>query len=105
MVRHGAPGAIFARAREGRCGVIPRMSTRFRHAALVGKFNSGGIREELGTVARFLVERGLRVSVEAETARNTGIDGFPALDAESLGADCDIAIVVGGDGTMLGIAR
>ena len=41
------------------------MSTRFRHAALVGKFNSGGIREELGSIAKFLVGRGLAVSIEA----------------------------------------
>jgi NAD+ kinase len=81
------------------------MSTRFRHAALVGKFNSGGIREELGSIAKFLVARGLSVSVEAETARNTGITDWPALDAEALGAACDIAVVLGGDGTMLGIAR
>ena len=81
------------------------MSTRFRHAALVGKFNSGGIREELGSIARFLVARGLAVSIEAETARNTGIDAWPVLDAEALGKACDIALVVGGDGTMLGIAR
>jgi len=81
------------------------MSTRFRHAALVGKFSSGSIREELGAIARFLVGRGLSVSIEAETARNTGIEGFPALDAEALCADCDIAVVLGGDGTMLGIAR
>ena len=81
------------------------MSTRFRHAALVGKFNSGGIREELGAIAKFLVERGLLVSIEKETARNTGIDAWPALHAEALGAACDVAIVVGGDGTMLGIAR
>ncbi|MCE9658671.1 MAG: NAD kinase [Burkholderiales bacterium] len=81
------------------------MSTRFRHAALVGKFNSGGIREELGSIAKFLVARGLSVSIEAETARNTGIAAWPALDAEALGAACDVAIVLGGDGTMLGIAR
>ena len=81
------------------------MSTRFRHAALVGKFNSGGIREELASIAKFLVARGLAVSVEAETARNTGFDAWPALDADALGAACDIAVVLGGDGTMLGIAR
>jgi NAD+ kinase len=81
------------------------MSTRFRHAALVGRFNSGSIREELGSIARFLVGRGLSVSIEAETARNTGIEGFPPLEAEALCADCDIAVVLGGDGTMLGIAR
>ena len=93
------------RVKLGPCGVIPRMSTRFRHAALVGKFNSGGIREELGAIARFLVERGLGVSLEQETARNTGIAAWPTLDAEALGAACDIAVVLGGDGTMLGIAR
>src|SRR5690242_7722495 len=81
------------------------MSTRFRHAALVGKFNAGGIREELGAIAKFLVARGLAVSIESETARNTGIEGFPSLDAEALCADCDVAVVLGGDGTMLGIAR
>ena len=81
------------------------MSIRFRHAALVGKFNAGSIREELEAVARFLILQGLEVSLEKDTAANTGITAWPALDAAALGAACDIAIVVGGDGTMLGIAR
>ncbi len=81
------------------------MSTRFRHAALVGKFNAGSIRDELDAVARFLVLQGLDVSLEKDTAANTGITAWPALDAAALGAACDIAVVVGGDGTMLGIAR
>ncbi|HWK85114.1 MAG TPA: NAD kinase [Caldimonas sp.] len=81
------------------------MSTRFRHAALVGRFQSGGIRAELEAIARFLVGRGLAVSLEEETARNTGIVAWPSLSADTLGAACDIAVVLGGDGTMLGIAR
>ncbi|MEO6362558.1 MAG: NAD(+)/NADH kinase, partial [Caldimonas sp.] len=81
------------------------MSTRFRHAALVGKFNAGSSRDELESVARFLVRQGLDVSLEKDTAANTGISAWPALDAAALGAACDIAVVVGGDGTMLGIAR
>jgi len=81
------------------------MSTRFRHAALVGKFHSGGIRQQLESIARFLVERGVRVSLEQETARHTGIDAYPSLDADALGETCDVAVVLGGDGTMLGIAR
>jgi len=81
------------------------MSTRFRHAALVGKFQSGGIREELESIARFLGARGLRVSLEQDTALHTGITAWPSLDADALGAQCDIAVVLGGDGTMLGIAR
>jgi len=81
------------------------MATRFRHAALVGKFNAGGIREELESVAAFLVARGLAVTLEEDTAAMTAIDRYPSLPAAALGAACDIAVVVGGDGTMLGIAR
>jgi NAD+ kinase len=81
------------------------MSIRFRHAALVGKFNAGSIRDKLESVAAFLVGQGLEVSLEIETANNAGIATWPALDAAALGAACDIAVVVGGDGTMLGIAR
>jgi NAD+ kinase len=81
------------------------MATPFRHAALVGKFNAEGMREELESVAAFLARKGLAVSLEEETAAHTGITGYPRLAAGALGAACDIAIVVGGDGTMLGIAR
>ena len=81
------------------------MATRFRHAALVGKFNAEGIREELESVAAFLVRHGLAVTFEEDTAANTGITAYPKLPASALGAACDVAVVVGGDGTMLGIAR
>ena len=81
------------------------MPTRFRHAALVGKYQAEGIRPVLEEIARFLAEQGLQVSLERETATNTGMEGFGALSTSDLGQQCDIAIVVGGDGTMLGIAR
>ena len=81
------------------------MATRFRHAALVGKFNAEGIREELESVAAFLVAKGLTVTLEEDTALKTGIEGHPRLAAAALGKACDIAVVVGGDGTMLAIAR
>ena len=81
------------------------MPTRFRHAALVGKHQAEGIRDVLEEIARFLVGLGLEVSVESQTARNTGMDGYPMLSVDELGRHCDIAVVLGGDGTMLGIAR
>ena len=80
------------------------MSPPFRHAALVGKFNAG-IRDELESVGAFLVAHGLTVSLEEDTAANTGIERFPRLAASRFAEACDIAVVVGGDGTMLGIAR
>ena len=81
------------------------MGTRFRHAALVGKYQAQGIRPVLEEIAQFLVKLGLDVSVESETANATGMTDYDALRARELGAACDIAVVVGGDGTMLGFAR
>ncbi|NUZ06676.1 NAD kinase [Piscinibacter koreensis] len=81
------------------------MSTRFRHAALVGKYQAEGVRDVLDRIARFLVEEGLEVSLEEQTARNTGLAGYAACSVDELGRRCDVAIVLGGDGTMLGIAR
>ena len=81
------------------------MAKRFRHAAIVGKFQARGIRPVLEDIAHFLAQQGLDVSLERETALNTGITEFPSLSTDELGAQCDLAVVVGGDGTMLGFAR
>ena len=81
------------------------MISRFRHAALIGKYQARGMRPLLEEIAHLLTRRGLEVSVEIETAHKTGLVGYPALTPDELGQTCDIAIVVGGDGTMLGIAR
>jgi NAD+ kinase len=81
------------------------MTRRFRHAALVGKFHAQGIRGVLDEVARFLIAQGMEVSLERETALNTGLADYGAMTPAEFGQHCDIAVVVGGDGTMLGIAR
>jgi NAD+ kinase len=81
------------------------MPARFRHAAIVGKYQARGIRPVLEEVAHFLVGQGLDVSLERETASATGVTDYEGLDPAQMGARCDLAVVVGGDGTMLGIAR
>lgn len=81
------------------------MMSRFRHAALVGKYQAQGIRGVLEEIAQFLIRQGLEVSLEQQTAQSTGLTGHGALTADELGRQCDLAVVVGGDGTMLGIAR
>jgi NAD+ kinase len=81
------------------------MVSRFRHAALVGKYQAQGIRGVLEEIAHFLVRQGLEVSLEQQTAQSTGITDHGALTTDELGRHCDLAVVVGGDGTMLGIAR
>lgn len=92
-------------ASGGAYGVILRMAKRFRHAAIVGKHQAQGMRELLAELASFMVGEGLTVSLEAATAKNTGLAEYSALTTAEIGAQCDLAVVVGGDGTMLGIAR
>jgi NAD+ kinase len=81
------------------------MARRFQHAALVGKYQADGIRPLLQEIAHFLVRQGLEVSFEHHTAASTGVTDFDALTIDQIGQHCDLAVVVGGDGTMLGIAR
>ncbi len=91
------------------------MKSKFRHVALIGKYQavvSGGFagagrssRHALETVAQFLHNKGCEVVFEQDTANNVGVAGYPVMDAERIGTQCDLALVVGGDGTMLGIGR
>lgn len=81
------------------------MAKPFRRAALVGKYQAQGIRNVLEDIAHFLERSGVEVVLEQETALNTGLSEFGSVAAQELGQRCDVAIVLGGDGTMLGIAR
>jgi NAD+ kinase len=81
------------------------MAERFRHVAIVGKHQAPGIRPVLEEIAQFLCASGLEVSLEHDTALNTGLTGYDALSHDQLGRACDLAVVIGGDGTMLGFAR
>ena len=81
------------------------MKSQFRHVALIGKYQAHGSRSVLEGIAHFLNAQGCDVAIEKDTASNTGLTQFPILDVVAIGAQCDLALVVGGDGTMLGIGR
>jgi NAD+ kinase len=77
----------------------------FRNVALVGRYNSPGIDVPLRRLAEFLAGRGLAVTLETETARSAPLTGYPTASGEALGRGADLVVVLGGDGTMLSIAR
>jgi NAD+ kinase len=84
--------------------------THFRHVALIGKYHAASVsmRETLLDLSHFLNDLGLDVSFDAESASNLGakdLSGHALLSLEQIGQQCDLALVVGGDGTMLGIGR
>jgi NAD+ kinase len=88
------------------------MKSQFRQVALIGKYHaavsgaqSGSTRAALEDIAHFLSSEGCEVFLERETASTVGITGYTTLDLPAIGAQCDLVLVVGGDGTMLGIGR
>jgi NAD+ kinase len=88
------------------------MKSHFRQVALIGKYHpavlgsaAGSTRAALEDIAHFLDSQGCEVVLERETAATAGITGYTTLDVPAIGAQCDLVLVVGGDGTMLGIGR
>ncbi|MEO6354125.1 MAG: NAD kinase [Burkholderiaceae bacterium] len=81
------------------------MPTAPKTIAFVGKLQTPGIAQSLSRLAHFFDDAGHTVVLEAETARDIGMAGFAAMTPAQIGEHADVAIVVGGDGTMLGIAR
>jgi NAD+ kinase len=87
------------------------MTCAFRQVALIGKYHgsvassSGPLPSALEEIAQFVVSQGCHVVLEQETAIGSGLKGFPAMDVTAIGTSCDLVLVVGGDGTMLGMGR
>ena len=81
------------------------MQAPFHTVGLVGKYDNQGMGESVLALAHFLSERGYAVLLASQTAEHLGIDQFPTRDLFELATDCDAVVVLGGDGTMLSIAR
>ena len=88
------------------------MKSKFRHVALIGKYQTlasgasgASSRHALEDIAHFLHDQGCEVFFEHDTAHNMGVTGYPILTVAEIGSQCDLGLVVGGDGTMLGIGR
>nr|WP_114637506.1 NAD kinase [Polynucleobacter necessarius] len=77
----------------------------FSRVALVGKFHADGIEEHLKDLAMLVQNLGCEVFLEAATAQHLGLKDFPIKTAEDFAGAIDLVVVLGGDGTMLGIGR
>lgn len=80
-------------------------SASFKSVALIGRYNTPASAGTLVQLGEFLASRGCRVRMEQDTANSCGVDGFPMSSYEEIGAECDLAVVLGGDGSMLSAAR
>jgi len=80
-----------------------------RTIALIGKYHSREIAESLCLLAQNLHERGITVIIEQATAAlpdaPLALGNWAAGDFATIGERADLAIILGGDGTLLSAAR
>jgi len=77
--------------------------SNFNKVGLISKSNDLSVSETLNKVYNLLQEKGLDVMLETSTR---GLLGGPiTVDIETIGQQCDLAVVIGGDGTLLRAAR
>lgn len=79
--------------------------TAFKTIGLIGRLGSAKVVETLKRLIRFLHEGGYHVILEDRTATVLLDHGQQEASRSLLGEICDLVIVVGGDGSLLGAAR
>jgi NAD+ kinase len=77
----------------------------FSRVALVGKYQVDGMQERLNDLAKLVSDHHCEVFIETATASHLGLTNYPTKQVEDFTNEIDLVVVLGGDGTMLGIGR
>jgi len=78
---------------------------QFRNIGIIGRLGSSQVLDTIRRLKRFLLDRHLNVILEEEIAEVLPGHGQQVCSRKNMGEVCDLVIVVGGDGSMLGAAR
>lgn len=81
------------------------MKRKVKTVGLVGKYQHEAVGGPISKLGRFLEQRGLHVILDAQTAQLLPASQTPSLPLSEIGRKIDLAIVIGGDGTLLHVAR
>ena len=77
----------------------------FEKIALITNNYATGIADTLRTVTNFLSSRNIELILDEYCAELLPDSGYQQVNMDQLSEDCDLAIAIGGDGTMLRAAR
>src|SRR5690606_32199154 len=77
----------------------------FKTVALIGRYQDRGLDAPLRELAQTIQAAGCSVLIESATAENTGLTEFAIGSYDEIGQQADLAVIMGGDGTMLGASR
>ncbi|RQO68186.1 NAD kinase [Aquitalea sp. FJL05] len=81
------------------------MERLFKHVCLVARHSKPQVVESLRTLADHLAAAGITVFVDKESATPAEAGPHLLIERSDMGKLADLVIVLGGDGTMLSIAR
>ena len=81
------------------------MKTKFKNIGLFGKYADPSVAGDIMRLGRFLLGRGHGVFIETAAAATLPEAIAPTKDFEQMAEHIDLAIVIGGDGTLLHVAR
>jgi NAD+ kinase len=81
------------------------MPAHFDTIGLIGKHAEATVASTLRQLSDYLRDRGVSVLVDQTSAEMIAGQGVETVQREAMGERCDLAIVVGGDGTLLNAAR
>jgi NAD+ kinase len=85
------------------------VQTNFKKIALIGKYMNVSalklMQNDLADLARHLSAKNLEVCIEENTAHHAQLAEYKVVTLDEIGKTADLAIVMGGDGTMLSVAR
>ena len=81
------------------------MKSRFSHIGLIGKTEDRQVTTSLQALVDYLEQRDVEILLDARIADILPGSPHAVVDRDTLANTCDLAIVVGGDGTLLNAAR
>ena len=81
------------------------MSKKIKTVGLFGKYGDKTVGQHISTLSEFLHQRRLTVIIEAATAKLITDPKEECLPLDDVGKQVDLAVVIGGDGTFLNVAR
>ncbi len=79
--------------------------SKFKSVGLVGRLGSEAAYYSLQRLMAFLRKRQITAHIDEETAEAVPHSGLNQVPRDKLRHECDLVIVVGGDGSLLGMAR
>lgn len=81
------------------------MADDFKRVGIIGKYADPTVGTTLKVLTDYLAARNIELLLDEATAEVWVDHGLTVASRDSIGANCDLAIVVGGDGTLLNAAR